>query len=236
MFSKCKQNALQGSKLIKHLPEVQAREIRRAILRCGRMESLLSSESLLDIRSGDGTGISSLHRYKLDVCELWGVASCKIDGTIVPLSFLSALWWPQGAYETLKHPCYKIGQLVMDKIYTRHVVAIQLAALSDRECRVLGTVPLNNIDDISRQTIKTAWEKLKTAERCAWRLVKRWKLPVLKGRRPEWQNIGDLLYSKIEQTFCITPTAWWKLPETALKCLMSRQACACTSWFGCHAG
>lgn len=160
-----------------------------------------------------------------------------MDETLVSSPSPSMLWCAQGAHQNLKHPCHQTGRLViMDNFYTRHLLARQLAKLSDKEFAVLDTVRLNNVDYINSQAIKTALEQLKTAERGEWRLRQALNAACAQEARPQWYKIADLLSSKIDQMSYFTPPASQQLPKTASRCTMSKLPCASTSWFHCRSG
>ena len=44
--------------------------------------------------------------------------------------------------------------IVMDNVYTRHTMTTILKKLSDNDIFVIGTVQLNNADEVNREKIK----------------------------------------------------------------------------------
>ena len=44
--------------------------------------------------------------------------------------------------------------IVMDNVYTRHTMTTILKKLSDNDIFVIGTVQLNNVDEVNREKIK----------------------------------------------------------------------------------
>lgn len=60
----------------------------------------------------------------------------------------------------------------MDIVCTQHVPATKLSFLSDRNCRVLGTMRLNNNDSHKKPAVKEAVEALKNAKCGKWLLCR----------------------------------------------------------------
>lgn len=89
--------------------------------------------SIQDNGSGNITGLSLVQRYTKVFRTLPSDVERKIDRGLVSKSSASVLWCAQMSHQTQLHSC-KQGQLmVMNNLYTRHVLAKQLATINDQE-------------------------------------------------------------------------------------------------------
>lgn len=71
----------------------------------------------------------------------------------------------------------------MDSFYTRHLLARHWQVLSEKECAVIGTVRITNVDVVSRPHLMAAVGALKHEARRSWRLC-----PAYNKRTPSTQH------------------------------------------------
>ena len=142
--------------------------------------------SINDNRAGNETDVPGA----ADFCRLFGelrtpfkkfvvdAKPCRIDP-----SSSSALWILQMALQAKRH-CDPSGRRVFftDNFYTRHNLAISLKAITDGECRLVGTVKFTNVDSTNRYYLFKAIEQLKNSPRGSWLLVRAY------NKDPNYEN------------------------------------------------
>lgn len=159
--------------------------------------------SLMDIGFRNKPGVPPVLSYTKIFRQLRGAVHRKFGNDDIPSNSASALWCTQIAHQTQLYPTPSEGWLIIaGNFSTRHVLVSKLLLLSDRNCHVLGTLRLKNVDSRNKPAVEEVVEALKKAERGKQLLCRVQNAPTEETERTVAKNCGYLAFRRDELWFC----------------------------------
>lgn len=84
-----------------------------------------------------------------------------MDESSVPRQIRSPFWVRKMTHTRRNIPVLNFRMVVTHTVYTRHGIAEQVIRLQETDFRSIGTVRMNNIEDLNRLTVHAAAVNLK---------------------------------------------------------------------------